>query len=229
MQAWLSVAAQCFYVFRIWKFGRSRYNLNIYAWIFLVVFMVLAVGQLVIMLVACSLAISRGNTVGFIRSQPWPGIVITVNAVNLSLDIVLVVAMLWLLFYESCSPFARTKSMVNRLMAISFNSGLVTMIAALLTIIFIRVSPNTLIFGLFYWLIAPLYCNSVLANLNSRDFVRGNGESNGNSLKISSGSTLTRLEFNIDNMQPTYHSERTGSPEQLETLFRTTRLDSVRS
>lgn len=37
----------------------------------------------------------------------------------------------------------------------------------------LAVSPRTYVYTVFHYLIAPLYCNSVLANLNSRSYVRG--------------------------------------------------------
>jgi hypothetical protein len=37
-------------------------------------------------------------------------------------------------------------------------------------------NPSSFVYLFFYYLTAPLYCNSVLANLTSRDYVRGHSQ-----------------------------------------------------
>jgi len=69
--------------------------------------------------------------------------------------------------------FKKTNNMINRLIILTINTGMATLLVTLLTIIFYKAQPNTLNYTFFNILVSPLYCNSVLANLNSRDYVRG--------------------------------------------------------
>lgn len=91
----------------------------------------------------------------------WIASSLTLESINLTLDVIFVVAMVWLLIHEGRSEFARfvntstyfgsigsngwfrTNRMINRLMVLTVNSGLVTMISALLVIIFVRFISKT--------------------------------------------------------------------------------------
>jgi hypothetical protein len=82
--------------------------------------------------------------------------------------------------------------MIHRLTVLIINTGLITAIATLLTIVFVRlisslsrlmlrlmrksqlgVQPATFTYAFFNFLVSPLYANSVMANLNSREYIRG--------------------------------------------------------
>jgi hypothetical protein len=45
--------------------------------------------------------------------------------------------------------------------------------------------PSTFVYAFFNFLISPLYGNSVMANLNSRDYVRGQRDTTDASLELS--------------------------------------------
>lgn len=111
--------------------------------------------------------------------------------------------MCYLLYRERNGSFKRTNSMINRLMVLTINTGLATAVCTLLLIIFVRpsdlkpsiyysydlqlsVQKNVLTYVFFNFLISPLYCNSVMANLNSRDYIRG-AHSGGGGINFSSG------------------------------------------
>ena len=106
--------------------------------------------------------------------------------------------------------------MVNKLIAICVNTGLVTTIAYILAIITASGSsaeltarivnyasqlaalPSTnLTYAFPDYMISPLYCNSVLANLNSRHYVRGR--------TVIGDTKLEPIEFHIGKpVSPTY-------------------------
>ncbi|KAF8271265.1 hypothetical protein EI94DRAFT_597557 [Lactarius quietus] len=86
-------------------------------------------------------------------------------------DILIAAAMCWSL-YRKKTGFARTDSILMALMTYSINSGLLTSFLAVgMTISFV-VSPSSLLCVAFYWTMNKCYTNSLLAMLNSRDYVR---------------------------------------------------------
>jgi len=121
----------------------------------------------------------------------------TVYGVNIALDAMFTVSMMILLHKEK-SVFSSTQDMVNRLSLIIINTGLATTTICLLAII-LSVSLPAAVLGYavpFYGL-TPLYCISILANLNSRGYVRGAGRSHAGSAATDSEPVgLSILQFN---------------------------------
>ncbi|KAH9179867.1 hypothetical protein EDB89DRAFT_2062888 [Lactarius sanguifluus] len=66
----------------------------------------------------------------------------------------------------------RADSIITTLMAYSINSGLLTSILSLGVIISFVVSPSSMIWLAFLWVMGKCGANSLLAMLNSRDFIR---------------------------------------------------------
>jgi len=182
-QGWITVSAHTFYIYRIWKFG-SR------PWIVPIICFPLTMTSLGLLL--------TGNTEGYLYGvtgapsadprHQW--LTYSVHAINLFLDTVFASAMVWLLKKHGSSAFEKTSHMVNRLIILIINTGLATAVVTLATILLLRAQEHSLNFVLLNVLISPLYCNCVLANLNSRDYVRGRperfgGRSGGNGRSIS--------------------------------------------
>ncbi|KAH9019292.1 hypothetical protein EDB84DRAFT_623159 [Lactarius hengduanensis] len=85
-------------------------------------------------------------------------------------DIVVAASMCWSL-YRRRTGFAKTDSVIVTLMAYSINSGLLTGLLSLASTISIVVSPTSLIWLAFFWAMSKCYVNSLLAMLNSRDYL----------------------------------------------------------
>jgi len=68
--------------------------------------------------------------------------------------------------------FARTDSIVISLVAYTVNSCLLVCLLSFAMIISFVVAPNTMIWPAIYWTISKCYVNSLLAMLNSREYVR---------------------------------------------------------
>ncbi|KAN0141827.1 hypothetical protein V8E53_000289 [Lactarius tabidus] len=86
-------------------------------------------------------------------------------------DLLIAALMCWHLFRKR-TGFARTDSIIKTLMAYSVNSGLVTAILAGTMVITFSVSPSSLIYMAVNWVMSKCYVNSLLAMLNSRDYLR---------------------------------------------------------
>ncbi|KAJ8088048.1 hypothetical protein PM082_013599 [Marasmius tenuissimus] len=201
-QAFIASGAQMFYTYRIWKFtsGRPGVKQLITHWVIPCITIPLSAVQLAMTLTNCSLTLKHGS-LQYLETISWTTYV--THATNAFLDILFVVAMLVLLQQEQ-SVFVGTNAMVNRLIVVIINTGLATTVFTLLTIIFLAAKPDTLIYVFFNFMISPLYGNSVLANLNSREFVRGglghdtftsnSGGMQMNSVKLNKGLSTTALD-----------------------------------
>ncbi|KAG6879188.1 hypothetical protein C0992_004491, partial [Termitomyces sp. T32_za158] len=64
-------------------------------------------------------------------------------------------------------------TIINRLMLFIVNTGLLTSLFAMATLISLVISPLTLIYATFYFCIGRLYTNSFLATLNARKAITG--------------------------------------------------------
>jgi hypothetical protein len=112
-----------------------------------------------------------------------------------------------------------TQAIVNRLTLLVVNTGLITTVAYIVAIILVTTScrftidkptidtkpfpqlttlPGTVLgYTIPVYFIAPLYCNSVLANLNSRQYVR-----TGRRFGASDQIELSTPRFKVRNMAP---------------------------
>ncbi|KAF8272842.1 hypothetical protein EI94DRAFT_163515 [Lactarius quietus] len=85
-------------------------------------------------------------------------------------DVLIASSMCWYL-HRKRTGFARTDSIIMTLMLYSINSGLLTSILRIVTIISFAVLPASLICMAVFSTLVKCYVNSLLATLNSRDYV----------------------------------------------------------
>ncbi|KAF5316761.1 hypothetical protein D9619_006843 [Psilocybe cf. subviscida] len=111
---------------------------------------------------------------------------ITVNALAAACD-VLIAATLCLLLHFSRTGFHRSDTMINKLILFSVNTGFLTSLCAVASLISIVVAGNTFLYIAFFFCIGRLYTNSLLATLNARKMIRVAG----NSVHTASGDQLT--------------------------------------
>jgi len=151
-----------FYTYRIWKFSKGL-------WIVPCITVPLTLAGFGFTYANNSLTLIH-NDLAYLPTISYT--VYATHGINVFLDIFFVVAMVILLTKER-QGFSNTQSMIQRLIMLTINTGLITTVSALLAVIFVRVQPATFVYAVFNCLVSPLYGNSVLANLNSRDYVRG--------------------------------------------------------
>ncbi|KAJ8508229.1 hypothetical protein ONZ45_g9469 [Pleurotus djamor] len=77
-----------------------------------------------------------------------------------------------LLLLRSHTGFKRTDSVINTLMVYAINTGALTTICRLLSIITFAIWPHELVFMAIYFVISELSLNSLLATLNARESLR---------------------------------------------------------
>ncbi|EMD40123.1 hypothetical protein CERSUDRAFT_81422 [Gelatoporia subvermispora B] len=86
-------------------------------------------------------------------------------------DVLIAAAMCWSL-YKKRTGIARTDSVVTTLMIYSINTGLLTSILALVSVITFATMPVNFVWLSFFWIMGKCYVNSFLALLNSRENLR---------------------------------------------------------
>jgi len=99
---------------------------------------------------------------------------LAVNILGAATDI-LIAGTLCTVFSLSRTGFQRTDVLINRLILFSVNTGLLTSLCALASLISILAAPHTFIYIAFFFCLGRLYTNSLLATLNARKilFARG--------------------------------------------------------
>jgi len=96
----------------------------------------------------------------------------TINALAAAGD-VLIALVLCTMLQRSRTGFRRTDTMINKLMLFTINTGLLTSLCAVASLISIVAAPSTFIYIAFYFTLGRLYSNSLMATLNARKSIRG--------------------------------------------------------
>ncbi|KAJ6609073.1 hypothetical protein B0H10DRAFT_2191417 [Mycena sp. CBHHK59/15] len=153
---------QIFYAHRVWKMSQRNMVLT---------GMVLA---LILATAGCGtawvvLALRAQTYEHLLRISP---LTISINALSTAADVI-ITSTLCIILRRTRPASLETETMINRLILFSINTGLLTSLCAIASLISLIVSPRTLIYASFYFCIGRLYSNSLLATLNARDIIRG--------------------------------------------------------
>ncbi|KAH0826781.1 hypothetical protein J3R83DRAFT_5196 [Lanmaoa asiatica] len=148
--------------------GRSLLHFSNKSW--------LATGSVMILVVAEFLLTIIYNSKGipfvtFSQFAPWKGLSMAVNGVSAAGDLLIAVLLCYML-QTSRTGFRKSHTLINKLMVFSINTGLLTSLFALASLVSIAVWPQSFIYITFYFCIGRLYCNSLLATLNARKGLR---------------------------------------------------------
>ncbi|TFK66269.1 hypothetical protein BDN72DRAFT_155995 [Pluteus cervinus] len=164
----VSAPAQGFFAYRIWTFTKR-------GWVVPVIVIPAIAFQLVdgILLVRYNLDARLASQVTSSKSRT---LLITSFATSAIVDLFLSIGLciaLWRTYMRGGTALRRTTHMVYRVTLFSINTGSWTALVALLTIMSVVVYPGNFIYVGLYFLLSPMYCNSILASLNARSYLRG--------------------------------------------------------
>ncbi|TFK73510.1 hypothetical protein BDN72DRAFT_834639 [Pluteus cervinus] len=163
--ACVAVSVQQFFLYRIYIFsGRN--------WIFPLLMQPLVWWQ-VIGTIPYNVIVMPHNSLATISQTKVMDIAISLRCTMCAVDVLIAIAMAYLLKRNGQSTFRSSKKLVFRLIMITINTGMWTAILALTTLITQVVLKNTLWFCLFEFPLSSLYVNTLLANLNARRFIKG--------------------------------------------------------
>ncbi|KAH8826050.1 hypothetical protein DL96DRAFT_1816501 [Flagelloscypha sp. PMI_526] len=154
---------QCFFVHRIWAFKK---NILVVSGIF-----ILITANLVLQFVYVALGAHLPTFTSLLSIK---AISLSINALTAVCDVLISIAMCQDL-YRAKTGFAWSDSVINRLMLFAINSGLVTSLCAVGSLLFYLALPKTLVYFGLYLTIGRLYQNSLLATLNARKYILSGG------------------------------------------------------
>ncbi|KAF9029137.1 hypothetical protein BDZ89DRAFT_734283 [Hymenopellis radicata] len=162
----ISIPTQFFFLHRIYKLSGNKA-------IILPVFLVLCIIlQLVTGLLYFSWTLSTHDLTDILSGvKRRTGVVYIVSAAFI--DLVIAGSMVYLLRSAKVEGMSQTRRMITKLIVLSVNTGLWTALLAVFCAMALIVYPTTFIFIGLYLPISSLYANTLLANLNVRQYVRG--------------------------------------------------------
>ncbi|SJL06632.1 uncharacterized protein ARMOST_09974 [Armillaria ostoyae] len=196
---------QSFFVHRIWTF---RKNIPI-----TFVISLLVIGEFGVTIAYVALGM---NLKTFTDLKQIKGVSMSINALAAAGD-VLISAAICTMLNSSKSGFAWSNHVINRLILFSINSGLLTSICAVMSLVTILALPNTLIYFCFYFLIGRFYSNSLLATLNARKGMRAmQSSSRGESHSLQERTQGGRLVGRFNGLMN--QGDKTGIQVQIETI-----------
>ncbi|KAJ7665706.1 hypothetical protein B0H17DRAFT_1210827 [Mycena rosella] len=183
----ISVPVQLFFLHRIWRLSGDRAILPL----FMVVCLVL---ETVTGITYFQWALRKSTKPTDLLSGTKRATGITYLITAASVDVIIAMSMVFLLRATKVHGMTQTRRMVSRLIVYSVNTGLWTALLAVFCAMTMIAYPETFVFIGLYMPISALYCNTLLANLNIRQYVRGTGHD-----VISLGPTIaTTLEFSSE-------------------------------
>ncbi|KAF8548702.1 hypothetical protein OG21DRAFT_1489164 [Imleria badia] len=156
------------------------YRLSNKSWLATGSVMSLVIGEFVLIVVYGVKALHLHT---FAQLATLKALSMSVNAVAAAGD-VLIAALLCTLLQRSRTGFRRSDTMINKLIVFSINTGLLTSVCAVASLISIAAWPDTFVYIAFYFCLGRLYCNSLLATLNARKGLRGESRSDETSLSL---------------------------------------------
>ncbi|KII84151.1 hypothetical protein PLICRDRAFT_371772 [Plicaturopsis crispa FD-325 SS-3] len=153
---------QIFYVHRIWRLSNRN------------TFLAVVILALVLATAGCGTAwvivsMQMDTFTNLLTINP---LTLSINALTAAADIIIASSLVYILL-NSRTGFRRSDTMITKLVVFTVNTGLLTSLCAISSLIAIAVSPDTLIYAAFYFCIGRLYANSLLATLNARRAIRG--------------------------------------------------------
>ncbi|KAH7924645.1 hypothetical protein BV22DRAFT_493211 [Leucogyrophana mollusca] len=160
----VALPSQVFFTYRISQFSGRK-------WIFFALLAPLATFELAGGLAFIALGTITPTDQALV-SVRLSSIFTAVQGTAAGVDITIAAGLVYLLHASRESALPRSRSILQKLMILSINTGIWTALFAIFTLITILAYKDNLIYVALYFPLCPLYCNTVLANLNARKLIR---------------------------------------------------------
>ncbi|KAN0082511.1 hypothetical protein V8E55_008306 [Tylopilus felleus] len=154
-------------------------------------------------------------------------------ALAAGVDVLVAIFLTFLLVHKRrATGYSSTAHVLQRLTVFAVNTGIWTTLFALLSVILLHVFPSNLIHAVFVVPLCPVYCNTLLANLNVRAYVRGEATAHdaGGDLFTSATSPMSNIP-EIDRHRGLEESNLVSSTHQ-QGVWKTTKvvtfIDAIR-
>ncbi|KAN0086245.1 hypothetical protein V8E55_007379 [Tylopilus felleus] len=96
---------------------------------------------------------------------------VAIQAVSAAADLTIAACLTILLIQRNGRALKSTRSLLQKLLVLTINTGIWTALFAVFCFVAMVAFKRTLIYAAVYFPLCALYCNTVLANLNARDFL----------------------------------------------------------
>jgi len=143
---------------------------------------------------------------------------ISVNALAAAGDVLIAIILCWML-QTSRTGFKTSDTMITKLIAFTINTGALTSVCAIASLITITALPAAFVYILFYFAIGRLYCNSLLATLNARKAIRSASGIEEFSMSATTANRLpvqTNKSFGNMGRQPTTMSIKVDTSREVD-------------
>ncbi|KAE9402484.1 hypothetical protein BT96DRAFT_547395 [Gymnopus androsaceus JB14] len=169
-------------------------------------------------------AISLARVRTFVElAEDLKGLSITVNALAAAGD-VLIALVLCFLLQTSKTGFGRSNTILNKLTLFAVNTGLLTSLCAVASLVSILAAPDTFIYITFFFAMGRLYTNSLLATLNARNAIRRAGDN----VQSTSGINIPVSSFsNSFNKVASFTSKKFRTPGEISIQVETTKEERM--
>ncbi|VDC05156.1 unnamed protein product [Peniophora sp. CBMAI 1063] len=165
---------QLFLTYRVYKLSQKNYWLTIPC-------VCLSLGQFIGFMVYSGKAYA-GNFTTFEQVLTLKNLDISLNVVTAATDVAIAGTLTYLL-HKSRTGFRKTDTIVKKLIIFVVNTGLLTSINALCSLITYSARPDTFLYICFFFVMGRLYSNSLLATLNARRGISEQSRNDSHSLQ----------------------------------------------
>jgi len=152
---------QSFMTLRVWKLTNGSYALT-------GLVSALVLGEFIAIIYFSAKAFQLGT---FTQLPLIKGASISVNVLGAAGD-VLIALILCSMLQQSRTGFRKSETVINRLTIFTINTGLMTSLCAVASLVSIVAAPNAFIYIAFFVNLGRLYSNTLLATLNARQSIR---------------------------------------------------------
>ncbi|TDL19971.1 hypothetical protein BD410DRAFT_899929 [Rickenella mellea] len=160
--------AQCYFVRRIYIFSTKK----VFKWVIPAILAPPIVWQLVGTIIYTARGLSLKTSA---QLSSLSKIASGINSSAAAVDLAITISMCSLL-YLSRNGIPSTDRLLGWLIISSLNTGAWTALFAIITVILVTTRPNDLLYAITYPPLCALYCNTILGNLTSRNFLRNAGD-----------------------------------------------------
>jgi len=157
-----ALMVQSFMTLRVWRLSNRSYILT-------GVVTLLVIGEFVAVLYYCAKAFQLQTYAQLVSVKNTS---MSINVLAAAGD-VLIAIVLCSMLQKSRTGFKRSDTMINKLIIFTMNTGLLTSLCAVASLVSILAAPNTFIYIGFFFCMGRLYSNTLMATLNARQSIRG--------------------------------------------------------
>ncbi|KAK0499104.1 hypothetical protein EDD18DRAFT_1350537 [Armillaria luteobubalina] len=167
---------QLYFIRRIYIFSKQTLRsekLKYATFAILLVMVMLASWQLIG--IAVYLSYGYGKPLDVLSTPRLIGLNISLRAAAVAADVLVSFGMVILITRSGTPNFSKTKRMVHRLILVIVSSGTLTAASATVVLILIKFYPASLYYCILEFSLCSLYFSTLLANLNTREYVQSRG------------------------------------------------------